>query len=338
MPPVSMWLKLSGNSDDTSSPSEFEKKNLQEEEFENGRIWWYVLFIPAMKLMSAWVVCKEKIGSLLNFDPRRTSILIDRENAWTKDLIQHATEWVTLDKQYPLTNASFADFLQSDKTKDVIDAVWMKYMLHTQGVRNRFQIVKYLLEKNVRRLTESGKEEIRVLGLASGSGRDIIETLNNLRRSQLELPRIKVLLLDHNRNAVEKANELAETYGLTSQVECIRETIRSGQPKKLEESVKSFRPDIVYNIGFFDYKPDQIVIDLKRAIRRGLTEEGVLISGNIMPNPEKSFLKEVINWAPMFHRNPDDFVQLLKYSGYPEGNIYVEPNEVFVIGEAFTSR
>ncbi|MFB6225270.1 MAG: class I SAM-dependent methyltransferase family protein [Candidatus Paceibacteria bacterium] len=332
-----MFITSNSDSSDTNqSPQRFGIEHIaQTESFEVGSWWWYIFAIPVMKIMELITVTKDMLGWLLNFEPRRTSLLFDREDAWTHDLIEYATEWRSLDDQYPYVNQPFRAFRESEKSKDILDAAWMKYMLHNQAVRNRFQIVFRLLKQNIAKRSEP-KSEVRVLGLASGSGRDVIKAVAELRTELGEMPPVQAFLIDHNRNAIEKANELAGRYSLTNQIEAIRGVIRS-DPAKLEQKVSHFGPDIVYNIGFFDYKPDEVVIDMKQAIQRGLNDEGVLISGNIIPNPEMKFLPRVINWAPMYHRTPEELGTIMEKAGFPGGQIYVEPNKIFAVVEALNS-
>lgn len=306
--------------------------------YEEGQWWWYIFALPLMKLMEWWVVSKETVVNLFGFKPDRTSILFDRNDTLTKTLIENSTEWVALDCQYELAGESFKSFWYSNKTKDCLDAVWMKYMLHNQAVRNRFRIVKSLLRENIGQIASSMKR-IRIVGLASGSGRDMIDVLANLSLNDTD---IQAYLIDHNRNAIEKARQLSEQKGVSDQVQCMREVIRSGNPPtltiggdamRLSNAVRKLRPDIVYNIGFFDYIPNKLVVRMKSEIRSGLGNDGVLISGNIIPNWEMGFLPRIINWAPMYHRTPEEFRSLLMKSGFSSGRIYVEPNHIFAIGE-----
>lgn len=65
-----------------------------------------------------------------------------------------------------------------------------------------------------------------------------------------------------------------------------------------------------------------------------LKENGILIVGNIHPNPEMVFVEKT-GWPKMYYRTPDDLSKIIKKAGFAKDPlIIIDPLKVHMIAIA----
>jgi len=110
---------------------------------------------------------------------------------------------------------------------------------------------------------------------------------------------------------------------------------------QIRQIAKNFQPDIVEMIGLLDYLRNQKAVSLFKAIKASLPSYGRFYTCNILPNPERIFLEQVIDWK-MTYRTATELRQLLLDAGFEEtrARIIVEPMRIhaIAIGDASPSR
>lgn len=205
--------------------------------------------------------------------------------------------------------------------KGWITRYWEEKMENRQAVTNRLKIAVNLLEDAFKKFIN--EPEIRLVSIASGSAQAVIEAMQ--RCSHL---RIKVILIDIDETAIEKAQQEVKEAGLEDYFDFVL-----GTASKLEQVCQEFSPHIIEMVGFLDYRPDKKAIQLIEIIRKCLSPNGFFLTCNIRKNREKIFLNWVLLW-PMIYRSEKEFAKLLVNGGFqPEKiNLFYEPFRIHGIG------
>lgn len=192
--------------------------------------------------------------------------------------------------------------------------LWQNGLLNTKALRNRLKLVKKILSKTI--VGYNGRGRIRVLSLASGSARGVIEVLSELNGVDVE-----ARFVDMSRNALNYSKELADRKKVLEKITLVRSDIR-----KFDKFCNDWSPDIVEAVGLFDYLDDDEALDLIRKIHDSMGSGGTMIIANINDNPERRFVSEVVGWK-MVYRTPQELGELLIKGGFEGRNcrIICEP-------------
>lgn len=187
---------------------------------------------------------------------------------------------------------------------------WESNMLNAWAVRNRLRLVKKELKEIL--LEKRDKQKIRILSLASGSARAVIEVLGELKDMNIE-----VRLVDTSRNALSYSRELAEKYDVIHKISWVRTDVRG-----VEQICENWQPDIVEVVGLMDYLNRKESVELITKIYKCLDKNGSLIISNVNNNPERRFVKEIVNWD-MVYRDPCELAELLTAGGFDSQHCWV---------------
>lgn len=180
---------------------------------------------------------------------------------------------------------------------------WERILLNPRALRNRLKLMK----KEFALILDSFRgKPARILSLASGSGRGIIEVMSAYK-NELDF---QLIFLDRSLAALAFSQKLGEEAGLSENLIRMRSDLNSF----LTEN-SGTRYDAIELVGFLDYLDKNNAINLFRKIYWLLNEGGYLIAANVKNNPEKKFLDEIVNWK-MFYRDEKDLRELLKISGF----------------------
>ncbi len=262
-----------------------------------------------LKFFSGKNVSIKKILWDMGRDKRHFSgIFLDRFSRYNHRAKCDAASWRALDLFYNY-HEKVLPRLKND-IEGKMTQLWMGKMENRQAIANRKKIVGRLLKKEF--LKFSGKSEVRIVSIASGSAQAVIEVMKEC----LQL-NIKAILIDVDRSALKEAEELVEMEGLKGRFSFVR-----GTPRKLKNVCKEFKPHIIEMVGFLDYLPEKKAIELISEIKGYLSEGGTFITCNIRKNREKIFLDWVLLW-PMIYRNERQFSEVLIQGGFLSEKIRV---------------
>lgn len=204
----------------------------------------------------------------------------------------------------------------------------MENIHNSMAVRNRLRIVKREFEAHMATLIEQGKEPIRVLSIAAGSSRGIMETVANLNGRVPD--RLRLQLVDLNKEALEDGRKLATQLGIEESVQLTRGTYASFR-RYLPEG---YQPDFVEIVGLLDYLPSQDVVQLLRALQGHLSDFGMIFYSNIVLNDEKEFTHKVVGWPQMHYRNGQQLLNFAAEAGLPKSQLLKEPLGVYNLVKA----
>lgn len=154
----------------------------------------------------------------------------------------------------------YGDFgFKPDMSRDPLSWFWMK-IVNGQAVRNRLKIIVHELMKAI--VNASNKnDKVRILSIASGSAQSIFLAIKGLRDKGFT-GRIKLCLLDLDREALEHSGKLAETYNISS----TEITLIESPVSHINRKLKGQRFDIIEMAGLLDYCTDKQVTKLTKRI------------------------------------------------------------------------
>lgn len=209
----------------------------------------------------------------------------------------------------------------------VLDAIsahfWETAVINASAVRNRLKLVKKIL-KEVLTDKKDGKQ-IKVLSLASGSARAVIEVVSELKDID-----VNCRFADISREAIEYSRQLAGEYNIADRISLFRANVL-----EVEKICANWKPDIIEVVGLFDYLDDGVAIKLISDLHERLEVNGVLLISNVNDNPERRFVKEVVDWD-MIYRTPSELASLLISGGFAakDCRIICEPLKIHSIAVA----
>ncbi len=194
-----------------------------------------------------------------------------------------------------------------------------------QATKNRLYLVKNLLLNNIVKFAERNIEP-KIISIASGSAQGILECISQAKEKKIL---VKGILIDIDTSALAHAKKLAQKLGIENQITFLNKTA-----SVISEIDEEFKPNIIEMVGFLEYRPDEKAIKLIHLIYQVLEKGGVFLTSQILPNLERFFLKEVINW-PMIYRTPEKIGKILLKSGFSLENcfFYLEPLKIHCIIE-----
>jgi 2-polyprenyl-3-methyl-5-hydroxy-6-metoxy-1,4-benzoquinol methylase len=204
-------------------------------------------------------------------------------------------------------------------------AFWDTFVTNGKALRNRLRLMKALFQELI--LSHSSKKEIKVLSLASGSARGVVETLAQLKALKSS---IHVILADQSKVALKFSKELANEFNVTEKFTWINHDILD-----MKNIVPENSQDIIEIVGFLDYLDQATAVAFLKDVHSVLSKGGSVMISNICNNPERRFLTEIVNW-PLIYRDEKSLHAVLTDSGFKEANIKIifEPFRIHVLATA----
>ncbi len=275
--------------------------------FEKRR-WPYILTMPISWILTLWVMVKKGCYHLLSKPvPSINTFWFDRSGSQGSKVKEGVGTWRALDIIY---NRRFG---QAKGLRGVIDNFWGN-MPNCQAVRNRLKLVKQEIRRAILRF--SNHQEVRILSLAAGSAQGVIEVVAELKVRGI---RVRALLLDIDSTALDYAIQLAREHGVADQIETVKSSVA-----QVARVSRDFRPQIIEMLGLLDYIPQDKAIRLIRKIYESLEIKGIFLTCNVRSNPERYFLKWVINWS-MIYRTPAELAEIVYEAGFNDCRLIYEP-------------
>lgn len=189
---------------------------------------------------------------------------------------------------------------------------------NAKALRNRLRLVNQGLKQII---LDSNRIPSTIISLGSGSARDLVEIMAELR-NKLIGHRPRILLVDRSRNALRYSEEMIEEYGVSDVAEWI--LVRA----KIEDFLRNTqeRADIVLMIGVLDYLEEKPAVEMiSRIYDKLLRLDGILFTSSILHNGERRFLDCVLDWS-MIYRKEKEIGEIMTKSGFEKNfQIFHEP-------------
>jgi len=236
----------------------------------------------------------------INYVPEKFGVwFFNKSSEHTRQITKLAKSSMALEMMYgydgfKLNGNGFAD--------SFFTSFWEGGTLNAHAVRNRFKLVKKELKEI---FLKDNRQKIKILSLASGSARAIIEVL-----AELDGIEVEARFVDMSRDALDYSKGLAEKYQVTGQINWIR-----GNVTDINKLCGGWRPDVVEFVGLMDYLDEKMAIGMIASIHRHLENDGHLIFSNINHNKEKRFVDKIVNWDQIY-RTPCQLGDLLLAGGF----------------------
>lgn len=237
-------------------------------------------------------------------------------NEHTRKIRRFAKSFRSLELMYGYKGASTERITTG---KDVEAHFWELAVRNAAAVRNRLKLVKRVLREEFIRVHGQKKagEPIRILCLASGSARGVIEALAELKDKGIA---VDIRFVDISRSALAYSAKLADEAGVA----------RSGKFEWFKDDVMNVRkylnngwqPDVVEMVGLMDYLTDHQAIALSSIICDHLAPGGVYVTCNVVHNAEKLFVIRIVDWD-MIYKTHARLGQILVEAGFAPANCRV---------------
>lgn len=209
----------------------------------------------------------------------------------------YAGDFLMIDKIYT-GNTSGNSFFQS----------WDDYFQNhaaPRAVRNRKEFFKKMMQRKL----NTGKK-LRLLNVASGPSRDLLELYNGLAEPQL----LQTTCVEMDKHAIEYAGKLLGNYA--SYIEFINHNIF-----KFETTDKF---DIIWSAGLFDYFDDKAFVFILKSFKNWVAPHGEIIVGNFssLHNPTRNYMELFGEWY-LHHRSSEELILLAQQAGFDESQVSV---------------
>lgn len=198
-----------------------------------------------------------------------------------------------------------------------------------KGIRARKANIQELLEGLIRRLAPS-RQPVRILDVASGPGRYLLETLRRIPDLKVE-----ARLRDFSASGVEAGRELSRRLGVTNA------TYESGDAFDAEALARlTPRPDIAIVSGLYELFPDNDLIARSlRGLHSVVAEGGYLIYTNQPWHPQLEFIARVLvnregkPWV-MRCRTQVEMDELARAAGFEKEEMRIDDLGIFSVSVA----
>ena len=208
-------------------------------------------------------------------------------------------------------------------TKKIFRIIWFNTN-NPKAVRNRLRAVKGELNDAGQKILDSGND-LKILSIASGSARAIVETIANLYIPKNR--KVYVNFLDKNPHALDYSKEKVKEINFDDNFFFDWHTDTASNFPKYCQNL-----NIIEMVGLLDYFDDKKTVDIFTTIYNNLEKGGTFITANIDDNKERKFVTNLIDWR-MIYRSGNDLINLALKAGFQKEKIRVfyEPLKIHAI-------
>lgn len=265
-----------------------------------------VILVPLLNLMPLW------LRPLIRRTHRAADIFV--KHAMTYKALEVA---YTRGRHYPSRNSIERFFYQ----------VWFG-TANVLAVRNRLRVVKRELKRALRD-NFSKHETVRLLSIAAGSARAVIEAVHEAGYAKNK--NLFLVFLDKDETALEYSKLLVKEFAIECPIEWTSTTL--GTYLRTSKGMNFF--NVIEMVGLLDYFTDVRAVELFDHIYDVLKPSGVFVTGNIIAHAEKPLLSRFAGWH-VIYREPEQLLKLLVRSKFTKHDItvYVEPHKIHAVSVA----
>lgn len=243
------------------------------------------LIIGALSALPSWLA--RPAFFLLTIGSKRTRMVLN-----------HPGTWKALEPMYT--------FPRRKETSSFLERFWFYLLDNVQSIPLRLDVVKELVKDQV---LKKGDGTVHILSIGSGSSRPVQESLSELGSPDS----VRAMLIDMDSDAIRFSEQLSVELGVNHSSRHVGNFFRLGS--EVEQELRDFQPNVVELVGLLDYLDDKIARVLLKKVARVMHPDGILITGNILPNRESGFVTKGIRW-PMVYRTPEQLCSVLEQSGF----------------------
>ena len=198
-----------------------------------------------------------------------------------------------------------------------------------RGIRQRKKNLEKLLRNAIEKMYAAGNA-VRIVDIAAGGGRYLLETMRNLP----EIP-MTALLRDYRQENIDAATRLARDFGLTNV------TVSSGNAfDRASLAAIAPRPTIGIVSGLFELFPSNVdVLTSLRGLADAIEPGGSLIYTNQPWHPQVEFIARVLRnregepWI-MRRRTTAEMDELVRTAGFEKMEMEVDEWGIFTVAIA----
>jgi len=245
---------------------------------------------------------------------KTNSLFFDGISPICREVKENAYSWRALEIIYNLP-----EFSKKGRILDKVALYW-NGLENAKAVRNRFRLTKKILKEEILKRKD---KEIKLLSIASGSARAVLEALAEAHRDYGVT--FKFRLIDLDPSASEYAGKLAKKLGIQNMCEMITDSTTN-----MEKVLVGYEPDIIEMVGFLEYRKKQKAVSLLSRLKEIVNSEGTIVVSQVVPNKEMFFLRYVMNW-PMVYRTKKEFSNVLEESGYTNRDLIKDPTGIHMV-------
>ncbi len=231
-----------------------------------------------------------------------------------QDFLENTLHGMALLKKYGYAG----DFMMIDKIytgntpQNPFFQSWDKYFQNhaaPRAVRNRKKYFKTLIHQKLNK-----QSSIRLLNVASGPGRDLLELYNEKVTGQT----LETTCVEMDKHAIEYAENLINGYA--EKIKFINKNVF-----KFDTEEKF---DIIWSAGLFDYFDDKAFIFILKKFKNWVAENGEIVVGNFNHdyNPTREYMELFGNWY-LNHRTADQLITLAREAGFDESQLSIGNEE-----------
>ena len=198
-----------------------------------------------------------------------------------------------------------------------------------RGIRERKKNLEMLLQSVIERVHADGLP-VRIVDIASGGGRYLLETMHRL--SQIPMT---ALLRDYKQENVEAATRFAAELGLTNVIVELGNAFDRASLAAINP-----RPTIAIVSGLFELFPENAgVLESLRGLADALEPGGYLVYTNQPWHPQVEFIARVLRnregqpWI-MRRRTTAEMDELVSVAGFEKGRMEVDEWGMFTVSVA----
>lgn len=188
-----------------------------------------------------------------------------------------------------------------------------------KATRHRKEIIIKILQNEVANNLILGRK-IRMLDIASGPARYLVELLGGYAQDQIE-----ILCIDKDRKSLDFGKILSKGKPIRY---AKADVLKSNHLKRLAKRI-SWAPNVVIISGLFEYKDDAFVKKVLNEVRVSMANEGLFIFVSQVDNPSKKLMGKICTTSEggrweLVYRKPEVFRKWLLDMGFRDVVISVD--------------
>ena len=256
-------------------------------------------------------------------------------DAWISEIVDHAKNGRLLEEDIKKLIEAFGDAFSVETMQgfafkkphgyagdyEILDRIYQRYISNqfhlskwdeywqshpaAEAVRNRVQYLGKYVKSHV---VKKPNQQLEVLNLASGPGRDMLQFFESNPNAQVLFD-----CIEQDKNAVNYAKELCKDH--LSKIRFVLKNALRFQSNK--------RYDLIWSAGLFDYFEDKVFVFMLKKLRNMVADGGEIVIGNFSTkNPSKPYM-ELFDWH-LHHRSPPTLKALANAAGFDSKQIRVK--------------
>jgi extracellular factor (EF) 3-hydroxypalmitic acid methyl ester biosynthesis protein len=191
---------------------------------------------------------------------------------------------------------------------------WDKYAYAHHAARAVLNRKKYFIEL-VKTKVEVFKRPLRLLNIASGPCRDVLELLE-----QVPIEKLEIHCLDMDPKAIDYATNLLGAYA--------KNIMFTQQNIFKFDTIEKY--DLIWSAGLFDYFKNDVFVSLFSRMSNWCATGAEIVIGNFSTlNPSRSYMEKGLNWF-LFHRTPEELETLAYEAGFKRNQFEIKCEELGV--------